>query len=147
MEAIEKISDRQRCVDILSGAAYALGCKLNKLSNNGIYLISSPSVHVVMDNATQKLASAQEVRGMVRQSYVQEGASAQQQYTQQHQQSAPIDEVPEESIQPTGFSSGSPTQRFQSQGAQGMPVSFGTAMAGSYTGMHRAINAQRYNAQ
>ena len=144
METIADASERQRCVDMLSGAAYALGCSLNKISPRGVYLISSPSVRVVMDNATQKLASAQEVRGMVRQSYVQDGAPAQSQYAQKP---APVEAAPEESVQSTGFSSGSPTQRFQSQGAQGMSVSFGTAMAGSYTGMHRAINAQRYNAQ
>ena len=146
METIADASERQRCVDMLSGAAYALGCSLNKISPRGVYLISSPSVRVMMDNATQKLASGQEVRGMVRQSYGQDGATAQPQYAAQPQQ-APVAEEMEETIQNGGFSSGSPTQRFQSQGAQGMPVSFGTAMAGSYTGMHRAINAQRYNAQ
>ena len=146
METIADASERQRCVDMLSGAAYALGCSLNKISPRGVYLISSPSVRVMMDNATQKLASGQEVRGMVRQSYVQDGATAQPQYAAQPQQS-PVAEEAEETIQNGGFSSGSPTQRFQSQGAQGMSVSFGTAMAGSYTGMHRAINAQRYNAQ
>ena len=146
METIADASERQRCVDMLSGAAYALGCSLNKISPRGVYLISSPSVRVVMDNATQKLASGQEIRGMVRQSYGQDGAAAQPQYAAQPQQ-APMAEEVEETIQNGGFSSGSPTQRFQSQGAQGMSVSFGTAMAGSYTGMHRAINAQRYNAQ
>ena len=146
METIADASERQRCVDMLSGAAHALGCSLNKISPRGVYLISSPSVRVMMDNATQKLASGQEVRGMVRQSYGQDGAVAQTQYAAQPQHMPAAEEM-EETIQNGGFSSGSPTQRFQSQGAQGMPVSFGTAMAGSYTGMHRAINAQRYNAQ
>jgi len=143
MEMIADGSERQRCVDMLSGAAYALGCALNKISPRGVYLISSPSVRVMMDNATQKLAATPEVRGFARQAYVHE--NAQQQYTAQQPYAA--EEEPEEPIQNGGFSSGSPTQRFQSQGAQGMSVSFGTAMAGSHTSMHRAINAQRYNAQ
>ena len=145
MEMIADASERQRCVDMLSGAAYALGCALNKISPRGVYLISSPSVRVMMDNATQKLAASPEVRGFARQTYGQENAQ-QPQYTAPQQQPM-AEEEPEEPVQNGGFSSGSPTQRFQSQGAQGMSVSFGTAMAGSYTGMHRAINAQRYNAQ
>ena len=145
MEMIADASERQRCVDMLSGAAYALGCALNKISPRGVYLISSPSVRVMMDNATQKLAASPEVRGFARQTYGQESAQQPQYTTPQQQPTA--EEEPEEPVQNGGFSSGSPTQRFQSQGAQGLSVSFGTAMAGSYTGMHRAINAQRYNAQ
>ena len=144
MEMIADGSERQRCVDMLSGAAYALGCALNKISPRGVYLISSPSVRVMMDNATQKLAASPEVRGFARQSYGQETV---QQPQPASQQPYAAEEEPEEPIQTGGFSSGSPTQRFQSQGAQGMSVSFGTAMAGSHTSMHRAINAQRYNAQ
>ena len=145
MEMIADGSERQRCVDMLSGAAYALGCALNKISPRGVYLISSPSVRVMMDNATQKMASTPEVRGFARQSYGQEIAAQQQpRYDAQPQ---PAEEEYEEPMQNGGFSSGSPTQRFQSQGAQGMSVSFGTAMAGSHTSMHRAINAQRYSAQ
>ncbi len=143
MEMIVEPSERQRCVDMLSGAAYALGCALNKISPRGVYLISSPSVRVMMDNATQKLAAAPEIRSFARQSYGQENT---QQRQQMQQQPAP-EEKHEEAVRSGGFSSGSPTQRFQSQGAQGMSVSFGTAMAGSHTSMHRAINAQRYNAQ
>lgn len=51
MEFIASDSERQRCVDMLSGAAYTLGCALNKISPRGIYLISSPSVRVVLDPA------------------------------------------------------------------------------------------------
>lgn len=140
MEEIENPSERQRCVDMLSGAAYALGCALNRISPRGVYLISSPSVRVMMDSATQKMANAPEVRSFARQSYEQEAARTA--YTAQ-----PV--MPEETMetaQSGGFSSGSPTQRFQSQGAQGMPVSFSTAMAGSLTSTHRAVQA-RYNAQ
>jgi hypothetical protein len=141
MEAIDKPSERQRCVDMLSGAAYALGCVLNRISPNGVYLISSPSVRVMMDSATQKLASSPEVRSFARQSYEPEpnrAAYAPQQPMQEEQRV--------EGVQTGGFSSGSPTQRFQSQGVQGMPVSFSTAMAGSLTSTHRAVQA-RYNAQ
>lgn len=141
MEAIENPSERQRCVDMLSGAAYALGCALNRISPRGVYLISSPSVRVMMDSATQKLASSPEVRSFARQSY--EPEQARMSYAAQ--QAMP--EEPAEPVHSSGFSSGSPTQRFQSQGAQGMPVSFSTAMAGSLTSTHRAVQAQRYNAQ
>ncbi|MBE5814392.1 MAG: cell division protein SepF [Clostridiales bacterium] len=141
MEAIENPSERQRCVDMLSGAAYALGCALNRISPRGVYLISSPSVRVMMDSATQKLASSPEVRSFARQSYEPEQVHAS--YTAR--QTMP--EEPVESVQSSGFSSGSPTQRFQSQGAQGMPMSFSTAMAGSLTSTYRAVQSQRYNAQ
>jgi FtsZ-interacting cell division protein YlmF len=36
MEFIANDSERQRCVDMLSGAAYTLGCDLNKISQRGI---------------------------------------------------------------------------------------------------------------
>ena len=58
MEFIASDSERQRCVDMLSGAAYTLGCALNKISPRGIYLISSPSVRVVLDPAMQKFTSS-----------------------------------------------------------------------------------------
>ncbi len=143
MEMITNINERQRCVDMLSGAAYALGCALNKISPQGVYLISASSVRVMMDAATQKLAATPDVRSFARQSYDQEPSR----YAAQSQQnSQPMVEEPEPQ-QPGGFSSGSPTQRFQSQGANGMSVSFGTAMAGSTTSVHQAIHNQRYNVQ
>ena len=60
MEFIASDSERQRCVDMLSGAAYTLGCALNKISPRGIYLISAPTVKVVLDPAMQKAAAAPE---------------------------------------------------------------------------------------
>ena len=69
MEFIANDSERQRCVDMLSGAAYTLGCQLSKISPRGIYLISSPSVCLVMDPAMQKFASAPESQGYVRPEY------------------------------------------------------------------------------
>ena len=62
MEFIASDNERQRCVDMLSGAAYTLGCALNKISPRGIYLISSPSVEVVLDPALQRFSQAQESR-------------------------------------------------------------------------------------
>ena len=64
MEFIASDSERQRCVDMLSGAAYTLGCALNKISPRGIYLISSPSVRVVLDPAMQKFTAAPEAQAM-----------------------------------------------------------------------------------
>ncbi len=141
MEAITNPNDRQRCIDLLSGASYALGCTLTRISPNGTYLISSPSVKVVPDNATKLLNGMPVEHGFARQSYEEEKPTAS--FTAQ--QAAP--EVPAEPQRTGSFSSGSPTQRFQSQGAQGMSLSFGTAMAGSLTGTYRAVQARRYNAQ
>lgn len=69
MEFIANDSERQRCVDMLSGAAYTLGCQLNKISQRGIYLISSPSVCVVIDPAMQKYATAPEAQSYIRPEY------------------------------------------------------------------------------
>ena len=69
MEFIANDSERQRCVDMLSGAAYTLGCNLSKISQRGIYLISSPSVYVVIDPALQKFAAVPESQGYVRPEY------------------------------------------------------------------------------
>jgi len=69
MEFIASDTERQRCVDMLSGAAYTLGCHLHKISPRGIYLISSPSVYVVIDPAMQKFASAPEPQSYTQASY------------------------------------------------------------------------------
>lgn len=123
MEFIASDSERQRCVDMLSGAAYTLGCALNKISPRGIYLISSPSVRVVLDPAMQKFTAAPEAQGFVRQRY--EGENQRAYASEPHEAQQPV----------SGFSSGSPTTRFQAQGAQRVPTSFGSVMAGnpSYT--------------
>ena len=129
MEFIASDSERQRCVDMLSGAAYTLGCALNKISPRGIYLISSPSVRVVLDPAMQKFTAAPEAQGYARQHYEGDG------YRYGYQQTAEA-----EAQQPVmGFSSGSPTTRFQAQGTQRMPVSFGSMMAGGATGAYAAV--------
>ena len=114
---------------MLSGAAYTLGCALNKISPRGIYLISSPSVRVVLDPAMQKFTAAPEAQGYARQHYEGDG------YRYGYQQTAEA-----EAQQPVmGFSSGSPTTRFQAQGTQRMPVSFGSMMAGGATGAYAAV--------
>ena len=129
MEFIASDSERQRCVDMLSGAAYTLGCALNKISPRGIYLISSPSVRVVLDPAMQKFTAAPEAQGYARQQYEGDG------YRYGYQQTAEA-----EAQQPgMGFSSGSPTTRFQAQGTQRMPASFGSMMAGGATGAYTAV--------
>lgn len=117
MEFIASDSERQRCVDMLSGAAYTLGCALNKISPRGIYLISSPSVRVVLDPAMQKFTAAPEAQG----------------YAQPQQ--------PEQEVQPRPVAAGSFTTRFQAQGAQRMPTSFGSVMAGNATGMYQPVAA------
>ena len=140
MEFIASDSERQRCVDMLSGAAYTLGCSLNKISPRGIYLISSPSVRVVLDPAMQKFTSAPEAQGFVRQRYDQENNQG------AYYQNAP--EQPQESRPQTqgGFAEGSPTMRFQAQSLQQTPSSFGSVMAGNATGMYQPVApAGRYN--
>ena len=134
MEFIASDSERQRCVDMISGAAYTLGCELTKISPRGIYLISSPSVRVVLDPAMQKFTAAPEAQSFVRQRYENEGYQQPQQMEetmQQTQRQQPMN----------GFSAGSPTTRFQAQAAQAMPTSFGSVMAGNATGMYQPIAA------
>ena len=147
MEFIASDSERQRCVDMISGAAYTLGCELTKISPRGIYLISSPSVRVVLDPAMQKFTAAPEAQGFVRQRYDSE-TYQQQVYTQPQQQPEPMQETQRQ--QPvSGFAAGSPTTRFQAQAAaaQGMPTSFGSVMAGNATGMYQPVAATgRYSA-
>ncbi len=76
MEFIANDSERQRCVDMLSGAAYTLGCRLSKISQRGIYLISSPSVYVEIDPAMQRYAATPEAQGYVRPEYAAPSAYA-----------------------------------------------------------------------
>ena len=137
MEFIASDSERQRCVDMLSGAAYTLGCALNKISPRGIYLISSPSVRVVLDSAMQKFtASAEPQQGFGRQRQQEENS---QQNAFGYQQQA---EQANESVV-----AGAYTTRFQAQAAQRMPSSFGSVMAGNATGMYTPVAATgRYQA-
>ena len=165
MEFIASDSERQRCVDMLSGAAYTLGCALNKISPRGIYLISAPTVKVVLDPAMQKAAAAPEAQGYARQRYEQEGysagyAQAQQSqqpaagYQQQAQRSSGSYQQPAQNYQqaqqsasyeapqqpaPRTFSTESPTARFFAQGTQrNHPISMASAVAGSFTGSYAA---------
>ena len=62
MEYIANESERQRCVDMLSGAAYTLGCQLHKISNRGIYLIASPYVRVMIDPAMKRFNATTETQ-------------------------------------------------------------------------------------
>lgn len=137
MEFIASDSERQRCVDMLSGAAYTLGCALNKISPRGIYLISSPSVRVVLDPAMQKFTSTPESQGFSPRQRYEPAAYAQPQpaYAQPQQ--------PEQrENQPvSSFSSGTPTMRFRAQATQHAPTSFGSVMAGNATGMYPPVQA------
>lgn len=144
MEFIASDSERQRCVDMLSGAAYTLGCALNKISPRGMYLISSPSVRVVLDPAMQKFTAAPEAQGFTRQRY-EADPYAQQAYAQPQQPDARESQA--QAQQPAGvFGGGSPTMRFRAQqGVQHAPTSFGSVMAGNATGMYTPLqSAQRY---
>ena len=131
MEFIASDSERQRCVDMLSGAAYTLGCALNKISPRGIYLISSPSVRVVLDPAMQKFTAAPEAQG-----YTTQQQSRHERYEAENQQNYQQQE--QEAQQPV--TGGSFTTRFQAQAAQRVPTSFGSVMAGNATGMYQPVN-------
>lgn len=128
MEFIASDSERQRCVDMLSGAAYTLGCALNKISPRGIYLISSPSVRVVLDPAMQKFTAAPEAQGY-----------AQPQSHQQRFEPEIQSQQPEQEMQQP-VAAGSFTTRFQAQASQRVPTSFGSVMAGNATGMYQPVN-------
>ena len=149
---------------MLSGAAYTLGCALNKISPRGIYLISAPTVKVVLDPAMQKAAAAPEAQGYARQRYEQEGYSAG--YTQAQQPQRPAADYQQQSAghyqqaqayqqsqpqqpayeaqapqqpAPRTFSTESPTARFFAQGTQrNRPISMASAVAGSFTGNYAA---------
>ena len=141
METINA-AERQRCVDMLSGAAFALGCRLHKISHGGIYLISSPSVQVMADNATQMLSDPNNAKNFARQRYEEPAQSRPERTEQQPEPAAEAvpDSMPVDSRQ-TGFSSGSPTTRFRSQGSHSLSASYGTVAAGTYSGTFPAVNA------
>jgi len=162
MEFIASEGERQRCVDFLSGAVYALGCTLSKISPRGIYLISAPTVRVILDSYAQRLGKAPEARGFVQQRYEQgegrQNAEARpQQYQQQAQrpqmqqrphmqqnypqQAQPQAQQPVQQTQPplqerqAVYQAVSPTQRFAAMGTQrNRPVTFASAMGGSNAG-------------
>ena len=108
MEFIASGAERQRCVDMLSGAAYTLGCYLNKISPRGIYLISAPSVHVVIDPAMQKFASAPETQGFPRPSN-ETNYDARRQTTAGHQGSAYAQGISAAAQQPRAPTAPAPT--------------------------------------
>ncbi len=133
MEFIESVFERQRCVDMLSGAAYTMGCKLNKISPRGIYLISSPSVRVVIDQAMRRFTSEPEARGYTHVAYPQE-----QPYAAAPQAGVPLGNPPQSGY---GFAPVPPApqemQPAQAEAAQPMfrkrPAnSFSSKPAGAY---------------
>lgn len=148
MEFIASDSERQRCVDMLSGAAYTLGCALNKISPRGIYLISAPTVKVILDPSIQNASSPQDGQGYANRrysrqegyGYAQAAQTAQSGYAQagqaqpaateanyqaagsytarQPRQANGYDAPQQSSPPPRSFSNESPTARFFAQGTQ-----------------------------
>lgn len=157
MEFIASDNERQRCVDILSGAAYTLGCKLNKISQHGIYLISSPAVNVIMDPVVRRMNNAADARSYARQQQYNNDAYQEYQpqqdgeqmhaggytrqqrnqareavnYQPQQYQQAAVQNMQQGTV--SSFSSGSPTMRFQVayDAQQPKPSTFGTIMTGN----------------
>jgi len=58
MDNIANDTEKQRCVDMLSGAAYTLNCNINRISTRGVYLITPEAVRVSQDEATRRLNGA-----------------------------------------------------------------------------------------
>lgn len=58
MDNIANDTEKQRCVDMLSGAAYTLNCNISRISTRGVYLITPESVRVQQDEATRRLNGA-----------------------------------------------------------------------------------------
>ena len=58
MDNIASDTEKQRCVDMLSGAAYTLNCNINRISTRGVYVITPESVRVQQDEATRRLNGA-----------------------------------------------------------------------------------------
>lgn len=58
MDNIANDTEKQRCVDMLSGAAYTLNCNISRISSRGVYLITPESVRVQQDEATRRLNGA-----------------------------------------------------------------------------------------
>lgn len=55
MDSIANDTEKQRCVDMLSGAAYTLGCQISRISPRGVYLITPAAVRVQQDEATRRM--------------------------------------------------------------------------------------------
>lgn len=55
MDNIASDTEKQRCVDMLSGAAYTLNCNISRISTRGVYLITPAAVRVTQDESTRRL--------------------------------------------------------------------------------------------
>ena len=154
MEFIANDSERQRCVDMLSGAAYTLGCQLTKISARGIYLISSPAVQVVVDPKLRKYTATPEAQGFVRQNYDYgkggENAYAYGDYAQRPPMAHRAMQQPAPQAQPApqqppaqrpSFSAASPTSSFAAQPRR-MNQPFGTQ--GTFGGAEAYQNNQSF---
>lgn len=60
MDNIANDTEKQRCVDMLSGAAYTLNCSISRISTRGVYVITPESVRVQQDEATRRLNGARQ---------------------------------------------------------------------------------------
>ncbi len=149
MEFIASDSERQRCVDMLSGAAYTLNCKLSRLSPRGMYLISSPSVYVVIDPSMQGYTSAAEPQSFVRQNYETSAFGGQQRqaagyasYSQPHREPEQQTSRFAVQAQQAAYAQQAANAQQQSQATQRRPaLSFGNVMAGNATASYAPASA------
>ena len=63
MDNIANDTEKQRCVDMLSGAAYTLNCNISRISTRGVYVITPDVVRVSQDDATKRLNGAARQQG------------------------------------------------------------------------------------
>ena len=75
-ESISNEAEVIRCIDMLSGAAYTLGCSITKITNiKRAYLISPPTVQVLADVYIRRMSDRRNEEGARRRSgrYAEEG--------------------------------------------------------------------------
>lgn len=154
MEFIANDSERQRCVDMLSGAAYTLGCRLSKISQRGIYLISSPSVYVVVDPAMQKYTGAPETQSYTS-AYTGPGAQQTAAYRPQQTSAYPAQQTSAyTAVQPNGYAaqqtaaySAQQTSAYPAQQTSAYPVQQTTAYPAQPGGGYPAGQTLRHRAE
>lgn len=63
IENIASDTEVQHCIDLLSGAAYTLGCSISKFSTQRrAYLIAPATIQVLLDEPTQRMNGARSTR-------------------------------------------------------------------------------------
>ena len=141
-ESIPNEAEVIRCIDMLSGAAYTLGCSITKITNiKRAYLISPPTVQVLADVFIKRMSDRRNEDGMRRRTgrYADEPSRSYGEDTYTAPQAQGY--APQQSYEPqqmaAGYGSYAGSQDFgQTSAYQGGSSTFGTygsfAAGGSY---------------